>query len=61
MAEHGFSSPATVPLDDKVWQAWLAKNRESEKRGILQRRRVGRLIGETLVAAGVFWLLVRLV
>jgi hypothetical protein len=60
MAEHGFSNSVTVPLDDKVWQAWVAKNRENEKLGILKRRTLATLIGATVVAAGMFWVFARL-
>ena len=60
MTGHGFGSPATVPLDEKVWQAWVAKNRESEKLDSLKRRTLAKLTGLILGAAGTFWLLLRL-
>lgn len=31
MSDDLFGSSTTAELDDKIWQAWVAKNREAER------------------------------
>lgn len=47
---------AARPLDEAVWQAWVAKGRSREKRESAARRKVGELVAAAglLVVAGLW-------
>jgi hypothetical protein len=49
---------ATHPLDDKVWQAWLAENRKHEKAQFARNVRLCVLLMPIAVGATllIFWL-----
>ena len=44
-------------LDEKVWQAWLAKNRRNERLHFVKRLKVMLFLSPLVLAALLFWLL----
>jgi hypothetical protein len=42
---------ATVPLNEKVWQAWIEKNRRTELEFNTKLRRFGSVVAVSLLAA----------
>jgi len=48
-----------VPLDERVWQAWLDKNRKQEKAGFARRVKVLKFALVILLGIGLFWSLAR--
>lgn len=52
------SRPLDPPvLDDKVWQAWLAKNRRNEHLHFVKRLKIMFFLSPLLLAALLFWVL----
>jgi hypothetical protein len=45
------SPTLSKPLDETVWQAWLAKNRVEERRNIATRIKVLKVVALVLLAA----------
>ena len=45
------SPTATKPLDETVWQAWLAKNRTEERRNIAVRMKILKVFAFFLLLA----------
>ena len=54
--QSAWAPPAAKPLDEAVWQAWLAKGRAQERRNSVARMKVMKcaLIAALLGAAG-YW------
>jgi hypothetical protein len=48
-----------VPLDEKVWQAWLAKNRRREEFYFARRLKIAMFLSPVLLAAILFLLFSR--
>ena len=48
-----------TPLDERVWQAWLDKNREQEKARFARRVNVVKFASPILLLIGLFWWLAR--
>jgi hypothetical protein len=46
----------SLQLDEHVWQAWLEKNRKTERVYFARQLRFGLLVSPLLVAALLFWL-----
>ena len=46
----------SLQLDDRVWHAWLEKNRKAERLGFEKRLRFGFMVSPLLLAALLFWL-----
>ena len=49
--------PEPPVLDNKVWQAWLAKNRREEHAGFDKRLKIMVSVSPFLLAALLYWLL----
>jgi hypothetical protein len=47
----------SIPLDEKVWQSWLDKNRQEEKAFLARRLRITVILSPILMAAVLMWLL----
>ena len=55
-----FASPTlSKPLDQAVWQTWLAKNRAEERRHTARRMKLLTVIGLTLLLVLTLWQLIR--
>lgn len=55
MADNQYDS-STLPLDQKVWQAWVEKNRLMEEDLNGKFRRWGIIAGAGVVGVVLFWL-----
>jgi len=48
-----------TPLDERVWQAWLDKNREQERVRFVRRVKVLKFASAILLLIGLFWWLAK--
>ena len=44
-----------VELDERIWQAWLRKNKAQDKMRLARRVRVIKLVSLVLVVSAVLW------
>ena len=47
----------SIPLDEKVWQSWLDKNRQEEKAFLGRQLRITVILSPIFMVAVLMWLL----